>query len=222
MTRNRAAPDGPALTIRPAGAYAAPPSSGILIAQDRVSKGIWPRRMALWMAAFYVALFIIRPWEEMLPVLGQLHFERFYALAMVAVVLLTSKFRGVFTQQTASVLVLLAALTLSTVLAIDSTIAWEPWYIYVTLVGFYFVLVLVIRTPYELVFMVTCYIVAMEIYLAESQWEFFVNDRHDFKMGVRRLIGVEETFGDQNAVAMSIAVSLPVLWYLFSLRKTLK
>jgi O-antigen ligase len=173
------------------------------------------------MAAFYVALFIIRPWEEMVPFLGQIHFERFYALAMVAVVLLNSKFRGVFTPQTGSVLVLLAALTLSAVLAIDSTIAWDPWYVYVTLVVFYFVLVLVIRTPYELLFMVTCYIVAMEIYLAKSEWEFFVNDRHDFKMGVRRLIGVEITFGDPNAVGMSIAVSLPILWYLFSIRKTL-
>jgi len=173
------------------------------------------------MAAFYVALFIIRPWEEMVPFLGQVHFERFYALAMVGVVLLNSRFHGLFTQQTASVLVLLAALTLSTVLALDTTLAWDPWYVYVTLIVFYFVLVLVIRTPYELLFMVTCYIVAMEIYLAKSQWEFFVNDRHDFKMGVRRLIGVEETFGDPNAVAMSIAVSLPILWYLFSIRKTL-
>jgi len=173
------------------------------------------------MAAFYVALFIIRPWEEMAPLLGEIHIERFYALAMVAAVLLSSKFRGVFTQQTASVLVLLAALTLSTVLAIDTTIAWDPWYVYVTLVVFYFVLVLVIRTPYELLFMVTCYIVAMEVYLAKSQWEFFINDRHDFKMGVRRLIGIEETFGDANALGMSIAVSLPILWYLFSIRKIL-
>src|SRR5207237_4577108 len=47
--------------------------SGILAPEDRVSNGIWPRRFAVWMAAFYVALFIIRPWEEMLPLLGDLH-----------------------------------------------------------------------------------------------------------------------------------------------------
>src|SRR5437879_10787976 len=115
-----------AMTVRPAGAQAAPASSGILLPDDRVSKGIWPRRIAIWMAAFYVALFIIRPWEEMLPFLADIHFERFYALAMVAVVLLTSKFRGVFTLQTASVLFFLFALSLSAVLAVDSTVAWEP------------------------------------------------------------------------------------------------
>jgi hypothetical protein len=173
------------------------------------------------MAAFYVALFIIRPWEEMLPLLGDLHFERFYALAMIGVVLLTSKFRNVFTLQTASVLIFLGALTLSAALALDSTVAWDPWYVYATLVAFYFVLLLVIRTPYELLFMIICYLVTMGIYLAKCEWEFFIHDRHDFKMGVRRMIGIESTFGDPNALAMSIAVSLPILWYLFSIRKTL-
>src|SRR5438270_8186139 len=143
-------------------------SGDILSVSDRLSKGIWPQRIAIWMAAFYVALFIIRPWEEMLPFLADIHFERFYALAMVAVVLLTSKFRGVFTLQTASVLFFLFALSLSAVLAVDSTVAWEPWYVYVTLIVFYFILVLVIRTPYELLFMVTCYLVSMGIYLAKS------------------------------------------------------
>src|SRR2546423_11355097 len=138
-----------------------PPPQGLLVPDDRVSRGIWPRRPAVWMAAFYVALFIIRPWEEMLPLLGELHFERFYALAMIAAVLLTSKFRNVLTLQTIGVLVFLGALTLSAVLALDVTVAWDPWYVYVTLVAFYFVLILVIRTPYELLFMVVCYLVSL-------------------------------------------------------------
>jgi hypothetical protein len=195
--------------------------TGITVPGDRLSKGIWPRRLAIWMAAFYVALFIIRPWEEMLPILGDLHFERFYAIAMLAVVLLTSSFRGVFNLQTATVLVFLGALTLSAALAVDITLAFDPWYVYVTLVIFYFVLMLVIRTPYELLFMVTSFLVAMGIYLAKCEWEFFIHDRHDFKMGVRRMVGLESTFGDPNALAMSIGVSLPILWFLFSVRKSL-
>jgi hypothetical protein len=193
----------------------------ILGPEDRVSRGIWPRRIAVWLAALYVALFILRPWEEMLPWLGVIHFERFYALGMIAVVMLTSKFRNVLNLQTISVLLFLGALTLSAALALDSTLAWDPWYVYVTLVAFYFVLVLVIRTPYELLFMIVCYLVSMGVYLAKCEWEFFIHDRHDFKMSVRRLIGIEETFGDPNALALSIAVSLPILWYLFSIRSTL-
>ena len=221
MLQTRKLANGARVAARQTSPYPAPASPGILAKEDRLAHGIWPQRIAVWIAVFYVALFIIRPWEEMLPFLADIHFERIYALAMVAIVLMTSKFDRVFNLQTVSVLFFLGALTLSAVLAIDSSIAWEPWYVYVTLVAFYFVLVLVIRTPYELLFMVTCYIVCMEAYLAKSQWEFFVHDRHESRMEVRRLIGLEETFGDPNALAMSVAVSLPILWYLFSIRKPL-
>jgi O-antigen ligase len=171
------------------------------------------------MAGFYVALYIVRPWEELLPWLADIHFERVYALCMIAVVLCTGKLRLSIDAQTGALFLFLLALTLSALFAVDSSLAWDPWYSYLALIVFYLILRVAIRTPYELVFMVVCYIGSMAAYLAKAQWEFFLYDRHDRKMEVTRLIGLEDTFGDPNALAMSIAVSLPLLLFLFANRK---
>jgi len=69
------------------------------------------------------------------------------------------------------------------------------------------------------VFMVICYVVAMVTYLAKSQWEFFVYGQHLRDMGVVRLIGISNTMGGPNSLAMSIVVSLPMLLFLWSMRK---
>ena len=55
-----------------------------ILGTEEYKKGIWPRSICLWMAALYVALFIIRPWEQLFPQLGEIHFERIYALSMIA------------------------------------------------------------------------------------------------------------------------------------------
>ncbi|MFH1919641.1 MAG: O-antigen ligase family protein [Planctomycetota bacterium] len=112
-------------------------------------------------------------------------------------------------------------LTVSAALAWNPADAWEQYYVYLTLVVFFVVLVSVIRTPYEIGFMVTCYIVAMSAYLAKSQWEFFVHGQHRYDQGVVRMIGIEPTFGGPNSLAMSIVVSLPMLLFLFDIRKQL-
>src|SRR5207302_8712461 len=132
----------------------------------------------------------------------------FYALAMIGVVLCTSKLRLQVNAQTATVLLFLGAVTLSALGAYYPDDAWEKWYGFVTLVIFYFILRMAIRTPYELVFIVFCYITALTIYMAKAQWEYFLHGRRDHTMGVMRLIGIELTFGGPNAVAMSIVASL--------------
>jgi O-antigen ligase len=189
---------------------------------ERLIHGIWPRRLAIWMAVLYLALFIIRPWEVLVPALGAVHFERIYAICMIAAVLLSGRLslRSAL-PQTAAVLAVLLAMAASALFAVDPTVAWQPLYIFATLVVFYFVLLLVVQTPYELVFVVTCYLVAMGVYMAKAQWEFFLNGRHDYKMGVTRLVGIEETFGGPNAVALSVVLSFPFLYFLFLHRKTI-
>jgi O-antigen ligase len=187
--------------------------------RDQLKRGIWPRSVPLWMAGFYVALFIIRPWEQLMPLLGEVYFEKVYALCMIAVVLLSGRIRVRINLQTITVIFFFLAVSLSAVFARDSSLAWDVLYEYLTLVIFFFILMLVIRTPYELVFMVTCYIVALAVYLAKSQWEFFVHGQHRYDMGVIRLCGIESTFGGPNNLAMSIVVSLPILLFLWSIRK---
>jgi O-antigen ligase len=191
----------------------------ILLPGERLKKGIWPKSVALWMAGFYVGLFIIRPWEQLMPSLGDVYFEKVYALCMIAVVLLSGRIQIRINLQTITVIFFFLAVSLSAVFARSSTLAWDVLYEYLTLVIFFFILMLVIRTPYELVFMVTCYIVALAVYLAKSQWEFFAHGQHRYDMGVVRLCGIESTFGGPNNLAMSVVVSLPMLLFLWSIRK---
>lgn len=194
---------------------------GLSLFGDDLKKGIWPRSLSFWMVAVYVALFIIRPWEQMFPWLGSIYFEKIYAILMIAVVLLSGGKQVKYNLQTVSVIFFFFGIALSAFFSLNTSLAWDPLYVYLTLVIFYFVLYISIKTPYELVFMVLCYIVTMAIYLAKSQWEFFVHGQHRYDMGVIRLIGIEETFGGPNSLAMSIVVSLPMFFFLWSIRKEL-
>lgn len=171
------------------------------------------------MAAIYVALFITRPWEQLWPALGDWHFERLYAVAMIGTVLCTRGLRHIGASQTLAVGAFLGALTVSWAFAKDPSLCWEPYYTYLTLVVFFMVLVAIVRTPYELVFMVACYVATMWLYLAKSLWEFFVHGQHRYDQGVIRLVGIESTFGGPNALAMSIVVSMPMLVLLQRVRR---
>lgn len=180
------------------------------ISRPPLAQGIWPTSLALWMAAGYIALFVIRPWEKLFPELAELRFERIYAVAMLGVV----AFEGLrvrFTWQTAAVGALLASLGLASAAAVDSSLAWDPFYKYLTLVVFYVVLLSVTRSTYALLFLVTCYLLAMGLYVSKSLWEFHVHGMHHYTMGVVRLIGIDVTFGGPNDMATSILLSLPMV-----------
>ena len=183
-------------------------------------RGIWPRSLPLWLAAFYVALFIIRPWDMLFPWMATIHFERLYFIGMLLVVAFSGE-RQAFrlNPQGAVVALFLASIGFAGLLAVDPVLAWPPFYTYTTLVLFYFVLVLVIRTPYELTFMVTCYIVTMAAYLAKANWEHFVHGATRYTMGVNRLIGIEGLYGGPNALAGSIVLSLPFVLFLWRCRQ---
>jgi O-antigen ligase len=169
----------------------------------------------VWLTGIWIALFIIRPWEVLIPQLATIRFERLYVLTVLSVVLASGSFRFRGCMQTYAVILFIAALALSSLFAFDASIAWGEFYKYLTLAVFYFVLLSVIRTPYQLQFIIVCYIVAMAAYLAKAEWEYFIHNRHDFKMGVRRLLGIEGTFGGPNSVASSTVLSLPFLQFLW-------
>lgn len=190
----------------------------ILVPEEALGNGIWPRSFPLWAAAFYIALFIIRPWEQIFPSLATIHFERSYAIALMLIVMTTRGFRLQWSLQTAAVVLFLAALGIAGIFAWRPELSWNAFYVYLILVFFYFVIVSVVTTPYELVFIVTCYIVVMAIYLAKSLQGFVVYGGSS-AVGITRLVGIERTFGDPNYLAESIVVSLPMSLFLYRTRE---
>lgn len=192
-------------------------SSYLLSESDDLKKGIWPRSLALWMAGFYIALFIIQPWDQLLPWLGNIKFERIYTILLLVVAFSAKRKNPInmSTSHTVWVLFYWSAVVISALAAIRPDLAWEPFYVFTTLVLFYFVLISVIRSPYELIFIIICYQLAMTTYLAKAQWEFWVNGQHIYDMGVTRMIGIETMHGSPNSLSMSIVVSLPFTYFLW-------
>jgi len=181
--------------------------------------GIWPRSIPLWMTSFYMALFIIRPWEQLLPLLGDIHFEKIYTILMLLAVVFSNKKKIRFTFQSFTVLLLLAAIGISAMFAWKPSLSSDPFVDYRNIVIIFFVLLFVIRSPQELVFIIISYIFIMTIYLGKAQWEFFVHGAHRYDMGVVRMVGIEDTYGGPNDLAMSIDVTLPFLFFLWIKRK---
>lgn len=185
---------------------------------DGAQYGVWPRSIALWMAAFYVALYIIRPWEKLFPWLVEIRFERVYAILMIAVAITSAGSRFRLTSQTGAVMLFLASLHISAQFAIVPELCTALVWRYDTLAAFYVVLILVIRTPYEMIWIISCYVFTMWLYLAKALWEFFVHNAGTRMMGVVRLQGIEDTYSHPNDLAMSIVISLPMLYFLFRVR----
>lgn len=187
----------------------------ILSPADELRHGIWPVSRTVWMAALYIVLFVIRPWEELFPWLAVIRFERLYAVVMVLAILFGGSGHVKVTRQVMAVAGFFAALTVSTVFAFDTALAFDKLLEYLNILVFYWVLLVVGDTLYRLMFLAASYVTAMGLYLAKAQWEFFVHGQHRYDMGVVRLVGIENTFGGPNNLAMSIAASMPfalLLW----------
>jgi len=172
------------------------------------------------MVAIYIGLFVIRPWEQLFPWLGTVRFEFLYALVAIVVATISRKTKmpGISLQSVA-VFGFFAALALSAVLGIDPSASWTPLYQYFTQIVCFCLLLMCIRSYRDLQFILAAYIGSMLLYLAKSQWEFFVHGQHRYDMGVTRLVGIENTFGGPNSLAMSIVASMPFWFYLWKTRK---
>jgi hypothetical protein len=191
------------------------PAENLIEPGEDLRHGMWPRSLALWMAATWIALFLIRPWEKLFPGLAEIHFARVYALSMIAVVVCSGNLRLEISSKTFGVLGFAFTLCVSWMAAWRPLLAWEMIYEYFTLLAFYFVLLSTIRTPYGLVFVAASYIVVMAMYLGKAQVEFFFFGENWYDQGVKRMVGIETTYGGPNAVAESTMLSMPILAFLW-------
>lgn len=185
---------------------------------DDLRRGIWPRSAMVWIVALWTALLIIRPWESIFPWLAAVRIERVYAVFAVIALFLSGQFRILWSMQTAGVILWFVALTISSMFAFDTSLSWDKLYVYITVFVFYFALVSAIRTEYQLLFIVTCYVLTVGLFLGKSQWEFLLHGGGGFEMGVSRLKGANQTYAHPNGVAGIAVTSLPFWLYLWQSR----
>ncbi|MEW5746948.1 MAG: O-antigen ligase family protein [Nitrospirota bacterium] len=171
----------------------------------------------LWLVIGYMFLFVFRPFEYW-PVLGTYRIERVYMIALLVVLFLWQGKRHLTHSINNSILFFLGVMVVSSVWAFSTDDAYQATFDYFKLVVFYFVIVLTIRDERQLKIFMVAYIAVLFLYVGKSAWEFFVHGRYVYNMGIKRMPGLDTTYGDPNAFAASIAYSLPFLWALIKYR----
>jgi O-antigen ligase len=157
----------------------------------------------------YIFLFIHRPFEVW-PVLQTVRLERVYVLMAAAAVLLIGNKRWISNASNIAIGCFTVAMTLSVLLSPWREVSQVSLEEYLKLLFFFVLIVLSIHSKDDLRTIVLGYLGVMFIYMGHSLREY-KNGRHEFKMGIPRMIGVDITLGDANSFGASIAYSLPFL-----------
>jgi O-antigen ligase len=164
-------------------------------------------------------LYIIRPWETLIPELAALHFERLAYLIILLVAAASTHLYIRYDGPTKGLLGFVAALTLSTLFAYDPLHAWSATnglYVYLTNLLALILIVSAVRTPYDLVFLLLMAVAVMSTFAGKSLWEFLINDAGHWSMGVLRLRGISAAFGHPNSLAALLLSTFP--WWFFLVR----
>jgi O-antigen ligase len=85
---------------------------------------------------------------------------------------------------------------------------------YLKVLVFYVLVVTSVRDERGLRRMVTMYLAAVGLYMSHSMLEY-INGRYEWRMGIRRMIGVDVTYRDPNSFASTLLLALPLtmpLW----------
>lgn len=171
----------------------------------------------LWLVVGYMFLFIFRPYEYW-TILADLRIERLYMLGLMVLVFVSTRKRYIPHRINAVVLGFFAIMLLSAVTAYNTDAAFDVTFNYFKLLVFYFIVILTIEDEEQLKLFITAYIGVMFIYIGKSAWEFFVHDRYEWRMGIKRMTGIDQTYNDPNAFAASIVYSFPFAWALIRYR----
>lgn len=168
----------------------------------------------LWGVIGYLFLLIFRPFEYW-EWLGAFHIQRVYMIGLLLGLALWNGKRYFNHSITFALLLFFFVMILASVFALDSGKAWNQVWEEFKLLVLYFVVILSIRNKEDFRILIIGFIVVTGIYIGKSLWEFFINDRHVYRMGIRRLIGIDQTYNDPNTFAATVIYSLPFAWALW-------
>lgn len=162
-----------------------------------------------WMLIGYMFLFIHRPFE-IWPVLGDIRLELLYMLVTGIVWLAFPGKRWLPNPLHVGIAGFAAAMLLCWLASPWSGETYEIVEKWFKLLVFYAMLVTVIHDEASLKKVVLAFLVVMFMYMSHSLWEY-ANGRHEYRMSIVRMIGVDRTLGDPNSFGASIVYGLPLV-----------
>jgi O-antigen ligase len=169
----------------------------------------------IWLLGGYMWLYVHRPFE-IWPALGALQIERVYMFVMIAVWLVSPGKGWTPNRIHVALAFFTAILTVSWLLSpyMDQPLCSETIENYFKVVVFYVLVVTTVRDERNLRLLILLFLGSISLYMAHSMLEF-ANGRYEWRMGIRRMIGVNASFSDPNGFASSLLYALPLtipLW----------
>jgi len=164
----------------------------------------------IWLLGGYMWLFVHRPFEVW-PSLGDLQVERVYMLLMVAYWAVQPN-KGwapnrIHAALAVFTLVVTAAWVASPYMGAPGCLdTVENYY---KVIVFYVLVVSSVRDEGALRKLVLMFLASVALYMSHSLLEYAAG-RCQWRMGIRRMIGVDETFMDPNAFAAGLVCALPL------------
>lgn len=168
--------------------------------------------IVLIMTCIYIFLFIERPWETISYLKG-IPIERTYAILMILVSFCHGKFVITASPVNKWVYGLLLIHFLLAPFAFLPGAAVDQGVEFAKAVVLYLLMLSVADTPRSFKILLKTYAITMVVYILHSLWEYH-NGRHQWRMGISRMMGVDESFGDPNGFGASIVLSLPIIYSL--------
>jgi hypothetical protein len=159
-----------------------------------------------WLVGGYMWLFVHRPFEYY-PALGDLQIERVYMIVLLLAWLISSgkEFRP--NRLHAALAVFALAMLFCWIASAWRDETWETIESYLKVLVFYLIVVTTVRDEAGLRRLLASYLIANSLYMAHSLLEYFYG-RVEYRMGIRRLIGVDITYHDSNAFASTMLLAM--------------
>lgn len=166
-----------------------------------------------WILGGYLLLYIHRPFEVW-PALGNLQVERLYMIATLLCWLFYPGKGFVSNRLQLAFGLFAVALVLCWLVSPYGDEGTKTVEDFFKVAVFYLLLVTTVRDERTLRLMLLIYLAAVGVYMAHSLLEF-LHGRHVYRMGIRRMVGVDVTYGDPNTFSATLLYSLPLtlpLW----------
>src|SRR5262245_45060339 len=163
----------------------------------------------IWLLGGYMWLYVHRPFEVW-PSLGEMQLERGYMLFLLLAWAVSPNKALVANRIHAAMALFSFALVTAWML---SPYANKPGCLdvvenFAKVAVFYVLVITSVRDERGLRLLLLLFLGAVGLYVAHSMLEF-LNGRYQWRMGTRRMIGVDVTFSDPNAFASTLLYALP-------------
>jgi O-antigen ligase len=172
----------------------------------------------IWLLGGYMWLYVHRPYEVW-PMLGALQIERVYMFVMLVAWMMTPNKGWASNRIHYALGVFTILLTVSWLLSpyMGKPLCADTIENYFKVVVFYVLVLSTVRDERGLRLLIMLFLGAVGLYMAHSMLEF-LHGRYQWRMGIRRMIGVDQTYNDPNAFASSLLYTLPLTLPLWATR----